>query len=236
MLGLTKYRILNFAKQPFYIFISIFANYFYRAMCNLPNPVYYAYVFANTSLILSYYFARFLFILNFYNQLTLTDYTVFYLLSILSMVFYLLRVLFRLGCMIDQNPHVVLTLERLVQGSAGFFGNLGRRVSGQMPLSPGPSGVDKNFALGVGTFFATSVAATGAVYMCYESYQMRQISLRSLNVAEASAKAAQESAKAAQESAQADTASAKAIQQKSDIKAVKHGLMSTEEYTKKYSK
>lgn len=148
---------------------------------------------------------------------------------LVSTIFGISRFSFNLGYQIEQNPHVVeVIVERFTQSSTNFFTSIGRRVSGHLPLpNSGSSGADRHFALGVCTFVSTSVCAGAGVYMGYEAYLTRQISQRNLELAEIATKASINSAKAADLSAQAN-------QQMADIKAVKHGLLSKEDYAKKY--
>lgn len=169
-----------------------------------------------------FYFARLHVIMHTYTGVNNKSYLAFFLLFIISSIFAITRMFFRVGYIINETNIVNTVFEQLAKQSVGFFSTLGKRVSGNIPTNPGVNGTDRHFVLGVGTFCATAIAAGSGVYLGYEAYQTRQINLRMADSAEASAKAAE--------------VSANAVQQKTDIKAVKHGLMSPDEYQNKYPK
>ena len=147
--------------------------YCYRFLSHTKKVVFYCYLTANFSVIVLFYCARFYMIQH--SGYTMTNLIIFlyFIIFSLSTLLLISRLFFRIGYIIDNDANILLTVEHVIKSSVGFFGNVGRRMVGAMPPTPGNGGVDRHFALGLVTCGATVVGVGFGGCMAYDSRKSR---------------------------------------------------------------
>jgi hypothetical protein len=147
--------------------------YFYRFLANTKKVVFLFYLIANFCIIVSFYYARIYMISHFPDDVSNSIILGYFILFLLSTIFVITRLFFRIGYIIDNDKNILFTLDHVIKGSVTMFGNIGRRLVGAMPAAPGNGGVNRDFALDLVTCSATVVAAVVVVFLAYDIHMNR---------------------------------------------------------------
>lgn len=158
-----------------------------------------------------FHFTRLMFVVGAFGTRSIFLYFFVFLVYMIGFSNAIFRLSIILGNAIDSDSsnHIVYTLDNVPNMFAANAAQVTQHGT-QTPL-PNPAGASKLGRLGI---VAGILMVPFAMYTCYELRLTRKLT---------------------EISAQASADSAKALQQKTDIKAVKNGLLSIEAYHAKYS-